>query len=77
MLCWITNEKHAFVPVFFREICLAVFVLFKEAFDHSIQAMMTFRKCDNARAEELVTREEVCRFVHKNVPKATHPAQVT
>ena len=69
LLRGITNEKHAFVPGFFREIRLAVFVLFKEDFDRLIQAIMTFRKCDNARAEGLVTREEVCRFVQKNVPR--------
>ena len=69
LLRGITNEKHAFVPGFFREIRLAVFVLFKEDFDRLIQAIMTVRKCDNARAEGLVTREEVCRFVQKNVPR--------
>ena len=30
---------------------------------------MTFRKCDGARAEQLVKKEEVCRFVRKNCPR--------
>ena len=47
---------------------MAVFVLFKEDFDRLIKAIMTFRKCDAARAEQLVTKKEVCRLVRKNVP---------
>ena len=69
LLKGITNEKHAFVPGFFREIRMAVFVLFKEDFDRLIKAIMTFRKCDAARAEQLVTKKEVCRLVRKNVPR--------
>ena len=68
LLKGITNEKHAFVPGFFREIRMAVFVLFKEDFDRLIKAIMTFHKCDAARAEQLVTKKEVCRLVRKNVP---------
>ena len=69
LLKGITNEKHAFVPGFFREIRMAMFVLFKEDFDRLLQAIMTFRKCDGARAEQLVKKEEVCRFVRKNCPR--------
>jgi len=40
LLKGITNEKHAFVPGFFREIRMAVFVLFKEDFDRLTASAM-------------------------------------